>query len=208
MVANHDPGFLVLAAGKAQRFGGNKLTEAITDKSSETVIETTLNRIAATGCKNICVVVSESNDLLRAALTAFHSQVPELQILTFPQQSPGLGDSICQGVKATAAQAWTGWIICLADMPLISTHTYTSLLHLSESQPLVAPHYEGLRGHPVYFSERYAQQLCSLQGDSGAKSVLQQHADQLFQLDVEDPHILLDIDTPSDLTRARHLYKT
>jgi molybdenum cofactor cytidylyltransferase len=64
---------------------------------------------------------------------------------------------------------------------------------------LVAPFHAGQRGHPVGFAAGFGTELLSLSGDAGARDLLARHASSLTRLDVNDPGILIDVDTPGDL---------
>ena len=78
---------------------------------------------------------------------------------------------------------------------------------LHNGHALVAPRYQYLRGHPVGFGQEYRDVLLNLKGDAGARSVLKQHKSHLHYLDVDDPGILMDVDTPDDLHQQR-LFQT
>lgn len=185
------PGFLILAAGHSRRFGSCKLQETFLDSS---VLEQSIQQIQNTHCPNICIVTSSDNTALSKIAQRY-----ELEHCSYQSQSPGLGHSISAGVQH--CKDWSGWIICLADMPLITTQSYRAILRESSSHPLVAPCYKGRRGHPVYFSQRFYEQLSTLSGDEGAKSILQANADILHLIELDDRHIHTDIDVPADLKK-------
>ena len=203
------PGFLILAAGQATRFGGHKLIQPINKHQS--VIEAGLDRIikATSSISSdipIGIVVSKDNDVLAAHLNQLlQNQLlqshPQMQLLRFPGSSPGLGDSIRFAVEATSD--WQGWFICLADMPLIKVETYTSLLALSKAHNIVIPTQHNHPGHPVYFSHQFAADLLALHGDKGAKRIWQDHHEQCHFVEVNDPGIQLDIDSKQDLEQAQ-----
>ena len=65
--------------------------------------------------------------------------------------------------------------------------------------PIAAPCYRQQRGHPVGFAAGMREELENLHGDQGARSVLQRHRQAMRLLEVDDPGILADIDTPRDL---------
>jgi molybdenum cofactor cytidylyltransferase len=101
----------------------------------------------------------------------------------------------------SAAPEADGWLIALADMPNVPTAVIAALsAELQAGAPLVAPTYQGQRGHPVGFSRAFYPELSALSGDRGARHLLDQHAAQLRLIAVEEPGILRDIDTPEDLT--------
>ena len=64
---------------------------------------------------------------------------------------------------------------------------------------LAAPVYQNQRGHPVAFSSNFFDALSTLDGNVGARYILNQHADRLTVIDTEDAGVLKDIDTPRDL---------
>ena len=59
----------------------------------------------------------------------------------------------------------------------------------------------GERGHPVGFSRALRVELAAIDGDEGARAVIARHRDALIAIEVDDPGIVKDIDTPSDLER-------
>jgi molybdenum cofactor cytidylyltransferase len=114
----------------------------------------------------------------------------------------GMGVSLASAVRASGDA--TGWIIALADMPYIRPQTIAKIAtSLAAGAAIVAPAYRGERGHPVGWSARFRAQLEALRGDAGARSVLGQNADAVTLIDVDDPGVCRDIDTPDDLRRDR-----
>ncbi|XLZ67968.1 nucleotidyltransferase family protein [Massilia sp. SR12] len=63
---------------------------------------------------------------------------------------------------------------------------------------IAAPVHGGRRGNPVAFGRAHLQALLALEGDQGARSILKNNP--VNELAVDDPGILQDIDTPSDIT--------
>ncbi|EEA00708.1 conserved hypothetical protein, partial [Burkholderia sp. H160] len=108
----------------------------------------------------------------------------------------GMGASLAAGIAASDGAE--GWLVALADMPCIALPTIEAVARaLDNGAPLVAPFYEGQRGHPVGFGIEHRDALLALDGDTGAKALLMSQA--LTRIDVDDPGILRDVDTPDDL---------
>jgi molybdenum cofactor cytidylyltransferase len=117
------------------------------------------------------------------------------ELVINPQADAGMGTSIACGVQASTGAA--GWLIALADMPAIAPATIARVAAaLRAGAPAVVPVLRGQRGHPVGFSAALAAQLTALQGDQGARVVLQAASPLL--LDVDDAGCLLDLDTAAD----------
>jgi len=108
----------------------------------------------------------------------------------------GMGASLAAAIEASDDAE--GWIVALADMPRISIPTIEAVARtLDNGAALVAPFYAGQRGHPVGFGIEHCEALRALDGDTGARSLLGTQA--LTRVDVDDPGILRDVDTPEDL---------
>jgi molybdenum cofactor cytidylyltransferase len=108
----------------------------------------------------------------------------------------GMGASLAAGIEASADSE--GWIVALADMPRIAVSTVEAVARtLDGGASIVVPFYQGQRGHPVGFGSEHRDALIGLDGDTGARALLSTH--QVARLDVDDPGILRDVDTPEDL---------
>jgi len=113
-----------------------------------------------------------------------------------PEAARGMGASLAAGVEADHEAE--SWIVALADMPCISIESIEAVARsLDSGAPLVAPFYRGQRGHPVGFGFAHRAALVALDGDAGARALLTSHP--LTRVEVDDPGILRDIDTPADL---------
>ena len=61
-------------------------------------------------------------------------------------------------------------------------------------------------GNPVVFGSQFFPDLQALSGDTGGKPVLQQHREGIIRLEVSDPAVLSDIDTPGDLNELQSTF--
>jgi molybdenum cofactor cytidylyltransferase len=108
----------------------------------------------------------------------------------------GMGASLAAGVEASRDAE--SWIVALADMPRIAVSTIEAVARaLDAGASLVAPYYRGERGHPVGFGAVHFAALAALDGDTGARDLFRRN--EATRLDVADPGILRDVDTPDDL---------
>lgn len=111
---------------------------------------------------------------------------------------PGMGDSIAAAVRATRDAA--GWLILPGDLPLVRAATLRLLATAQPAREVLAPSYQGQRGHPVRFAARLGPALMALSGDRGASEVAR--AAGVAEQVVEDAGCITDIDTLQDLERA------
>ena len=188
---------ILLAAGKSRRFGRDKLIQAFDHHHS--IINQSV-RIMVENIENVIVVIRPGDDLLRHELQQFTASIIECH-----DYSSGMSASIRCGIKACNTNS-DGWIIALGDMPLVSSDTYQKILLALRDHELVTPFHQGTRGNPIGFGKSYLDVLLNLEGDKGARDLIKHPDTDIFRLDVNDPGILMDIDTPEDLEKAKACY--
>ncbi|QPK63351.1 nucleotidyltransferase family protein [Methylomonas sp. LL1] len=181
---------ILLAAGASRRFGADKLMHVLPD-GDPVAVRACRNLLA--GCDGVLAVVRPGSDELAARLRAEGAKV-----LICDDADQGMAASLSFGISACPSAA--GWLVALADMPWIAPVTISKLADaLRSGAEIVAPGWQGRRGHPVGFTQVLRPELMALTGDSGAKAVIQAHADWLRIVDCDDPGVIRDIDRPEDL---------
>lgn len=179
---------LLLAAGKSSRFGGQKLLQLFRGLP---LIYHSIASLSA--CDRIVAVVRQQDESLQRLL-----REAGIDCVINREAEQGMGNSIACGVRATDKSH--AWCILPADMPCVSESTTRQVVNqLHDGAPLTAPFYQGRRGHPVGFSRAFSEQLSALKGDAGARKILISNADELVRIEIDDPGIFIDIDTPQDL---------
>lgn len=121
------------------------------------------------------------------------------EILETDRTARGMGSSLAAGVEASARAS--GWIVALGDMPVIHVETIAAVKRALEAGARIAAPFDagGRRGHPVGFSSALLGELVALDGDAGARVILERHADAIARIETQDAGIFVDIDTPQDL---------
>jgi molybdenum cofactor cytidylyltransferase len=184
---------VLLAAGAARRFGGNKLLAELGD--GRCLAEVACANLMA-GVDRVVAVIRPGADELRQRLTAAGAAVYE-----FAGADDGIGASLAFGIRQTPA---AGWLIALADMPFVAQADVCRVADaLRAGAGIVVPRTPEGNGHPVGFAARYGEELAALQGDQGARAVIQRHQDAVLYLSIANPDCRVDIDTPEDLARAQ-----
>lgn len=193
-------GALVLAAGFGRRFGGNKLAALL--PGGHSVLQQTLQRIAD-ATPHITLVTRpelQQSVMLDAELLLNGHRGPIRDLVNcIPcvDADKGMGHSLACGIREIAH--WQGCLICLGDMPHVRSNTYHQLLQALERSPVVLPVHQGRPGNPVGFSAQHFHRLAECHGDSGARRLIRNLGEQVLHLDLDDPGIHRDIDTPADL---------
>ena len=88
-----------------------------------------------------------------------------------------------------------------ADMPLVQPATLQRIASALRHHVLAFAQYRGQRGHPVAFGSELFSDLVRLSGDEGARRIVARYPSH--GVDVDDPGVLMDMDTEADLARLR-----
>jgi len=187
------PAIIVTAAGLGSRFGGavHKLDQVF---DGTTVLVSTV-RHAIRSTLPVLVVTTAG----RAAALAGVLAERDIVVLTEAQAARGMGASIATGVVERSGSR--GWLVLPGDMPLVQPATLLAVAGALEQHPVAYAQYRGRRGHPVAFAAELYSELVQLSGDDGVRRVMLRYP--AHGQEVEDPGVLLDIDTPADLDILR-----
>jgi len=186
-------GILLLAAGKAERFGADKRQALLPD--GRTVLETTLANARASGLP-LLVCVGEGDDAL-----ARHLHRSDIPCRRCSRAAEGMGGTLAEGV--CHLPGWEGVLVALADMPWIAPASFLAVAEMVAKDCIVVPLCDGRRGHPVGFGRDFFSGLAALGGDAGARRLLDAHPDRVRELPLADAGIHRDVDFPSDLGSVR-----
>ena len=187
------PTIVVLAAGPGRRFGGalHKLLQVF---DGSTVLGCTVRHAVET---QLPVVVVTTAAL--APEVARQLATRDIVVLGADEAAAGVGRSISAGVAERSGAP--GWLILPGDMPLVRPGSMLAVASALEQFPVAHAQHRGRRGHPVGFAAELYSELMQLNGDEGARRVVARYPAQGVELD--DPGVLLDVDTESDLQAAR-----
>jgi molybdenum cofactor cytidylyltransferase len=181
---------VLLAAGAGKRFGGDKLLHPLEDGVA----------IAAHSARNLTAAGLEVIAVVRWGDFPLNDILEEegCQVSMFQGASRGMGATLAHGIAQ--ARGADGWVVALADMPRIAPDTIRRIAgELDNGALIAAPVRNGERGHPVVFSAALRDELLALDGDQGARAVIERHRDAVKLVECDDPGILLDIDRKTDI---------
>jgi len=181
---------ILLAAGASTRFGTDKLMHPLAGGTT----------VAATALANLRSALPHVIAVVRPGATALENLLSAAgaTVILCADADEGMGASLASAVRATSHV--DGWVIALADMPFIRPPTIAKIAaSLAAGAAIAAPAWRGERGHPVGLSARFRPQLEALRGDEGARALLKKNAGLIKLIEVDDPGVRRDIDTPADL---------
>lgn len=187
---------VVLAAGKSSRSrNSHKLLSFL---GTKTVVRTTVDNLLGVKDLKIVVVTGNAAEKIEACLPG-----NKVSIVHNPDFENGMGTSLAAGVSELGSSI-THALIFLADMPFVTQATVEKLLKSAtdtNDAAIFIPTFHGKRGHPVLWHQKYFSLLRLLKGDAGGRKILEKNSEKVIEVPVDDPGILIDLDTPEMLAQ-------
>jgi molybdenum cofactor cytidylyltransferase len=127
-----------------------------------------------------------------------------VRVVTNPHAERGQLSSLLAGLDAADHPGVRGVLVTPVDAPFVRETTIATLLSAfaSRNVPIVRATFHGRHGHPVIFGRAVFDALRRADPCLGAKAVVQAHAHEPLDVDVDDEGVLHDIDGPDDYTRV------
>lgn len=189
---------IILAAGASRRFGSDKLLYPLTRRglTMPLAAHSLLPWIDNFG--QVTVVVRPQFNSSAIELALGKASAASIRWVECADAAQGMAASLACGVRANSDAC--GWLIGLADMPALPSQAVASVRQaLAGGAALAATALHGRRGHPVGFAAHYRAQLLALQGDTGARALLERDCGQMTLIETNDDGIFVDVDTSDDL---------
>ena len=196
------PAVIVVAAGKGTRFADadHKLAQSL---GAHSVLGTTLRHAIASELPVVVVTTEALSELARRNVAA-RDVIIIPEVGSEGHDGLGMGYSIAMGVTARANAG--GWLILPGDMPMVQAASIAAVARELNQHPVVYAQYKGRRGHPVGFAAELYSELAVLSGDDGARRLVSRYP--ALGLELDDPGVLVDVDTQGDLEQLRQTLDT
>jgi molybdenum cofactor cytidylyltransferase len=181
------PAAIILAAGASSRMGRPK---PLLSLDGETFLDRLIARYSGI-CSPVTVVLGHDAGRIRAGIR----QAATAKFVVNPLPERGMLSSLQCGL-ASLPDDVDAVLFTPADLPSILSSTIAAVA--ASDAAITIPRRGGRNGHPVRVSRTIAAELLSLPADAQARDVLHRHRPETLFLDVDDPGILYDVDTPAD----------
>nr|WP_255374638.1 nucleotidyltransferase family protein [Cohnella sp. OV330] len=132
----------------------------------------------------------------------------EAAVVRSPESRLGMSYSIRAGLRAARAHSPDAVLIALADQPFLTPLLFKRLAcAFSDSLSLdfAACDYGSFSAPPAIFSPRLYDALEALEGDAGARKLLNDRAYNGIRIPIEDERIAMDVDTPEDWQTVKRM---
>lgn len=179
---------ILLASGNSNRFKGNKLLTIVNNKpmymnAIEKILKIDFNKI---------ILVTQYEEIKEALLEQ------PIQVVMNKNSELGISHSIKLGIQGHMEADAYMFMVC--DQPFISSLSIEILIYrfMKSDKGMACLEYKNNIGNPTIFSKEYKNELLSLKGDVGGKSIMKRHIDDLERVIIMNEMELRDIDTRED----------
>lgn len=186
---------ILLAAGQSTRMGSCK---QLLPLIGGTVVVRCVRALVSGGVGELVVVVAEEGNGVADAVRDY-----PVRIVANSEGEGDMASSVRAGRDFMVSEA-SGVIIALCDYPLVTAATITRLqaAHGDFPDGIIIPCCREQRGHPLLFPR---QTLNELAGNMILRDLVRRDPGRVICLDVNDPGVLLDMDTPEDYRRIYNM---
>ena len=191
---------VILGAGRSSRMGQPKL---LLPWGDGTILEHLIEQWLTVGASQVAVVVAADN----SAVTDVVRRGGRATCIINPDPDRGMFSSVrCAAEWGDWKLTLTHWTISLGDQPHLRKTTLSELIAAVRTDPesVWQPSYQARRRHPVVLPESVFHALRQT-GATDLKNFLESSSIPRKTMEVNDPGLEIDIDTPGDYTRAKKL---
>lgn len=203
---------LLLAAGESSRMGTEKQLLTISGRS---FVQIAVDGLLAAGADPIVVVLGHCYDGILGHLKSTDFGFPprefdrRILIARNADYKKGQLSSIKCGLslflQKNQIDFFRGFMLQLIDRPMVGRGTFTKLLQSFTGcdEDIMVPSFAGRRGHPACFSSRLIGEILGLGEQGTLRDIISRHENGLRHVEVEDPGITVNVDTPEDYEKIK-----
>ena len=183
-------GIIILAAGSSSRMGEPKQLMMYKNK---TFLQHIISEAKNANLEPVICITGYQSDLITKNILHL-----EVTVVYNENWREGMGSGISAGIKQILLSDVDSVILAVSDQPHISADLFRTMEELKDlsGKGIVAASYAGTLGTPVLFAKNYFEQLKSLNGNQGAKNIVELNMPDVRSVEFEKGKI--DIDTKED----------
>ena len=192
---------ILLAAGESSRMKGeNKLSKKI---DGIPIIKYAVKNILGSSVDEIIIVLGHEKSIIENII----DKNKKIKFIYNENYKNGMSSSIKKGLNNINKKS-EAFFICLGDMPNVNQNIYNKLIKSrynynkkfssEQKKEIVVPTFEEKNGNPILFSKFMTKQILNINGDVGAKEILEFNKNKILYVPIRNSGITLDFDTEED----------
>lgn len=195
---------VLLAAGKASRMGEGGPHKLLAEFDGMPLVQRSALTALSSGAASVVAVTGHRHGEIEEALAGL-----AVERVYNPDYASGMASSLVAGIGAPAAQRADGVLVMLADMPGVTSDDLKALIvafRQANGQAIVRAVSRGKRGNPVILPRAVYDAVMRLEGDVGARHIIETSGLAVVDVDIGDA-AHLDVDTPEAVLAAGGILK-
>jgi molybdenum cofactor cytidylyltransferase len=163
-----------------------------------TIIETVVDHVLNSEVSQVVVVLGADHEKVRQTL----GQRP-VKFCHNKDHNQGMLSSVICGLRALPEDAGTA-LIYLGDQPGIPPAVTNAVIEAYNEElfGIVIPVHNYRRGHPLLVDLKYRREIETLDLEEGLRALRHHFPQDVLEVEVDEPGILVDIDTREDYNNA------
>ena len=192
---------VILAAGESSRMGTDKALlpwppTAGGSAARQTFLSSAI--LALFPVSEMVIVVAGKNEASLAPVVYANGA----SLVRNPSPEQGQFSSLQVGLQAVLSYGRDAAIVTLVDRPPVSSAVLSSLISVFLSAPIgiwaVVPEYQGKHGHPLLLGREMIEVFLKASPTATARDLEHQNQHHIRYVQVEDPAVTLNVDTPEE----------
>ena len=186
---------ILLAAGQSKRMNGeNKLARKI---QGIPLIKHSVKNILFSSIDELIVVLGYQKEIIEKLIDK-HKKIKFVFNNDFES---GMASSIKAGLNNLSDNS-EAFFICLGDMPMVNKKIYNHLISYRKKKDIIVPTYNNIQVNPVLFSKSMRPSIMTINGDIGAKKILELNIGKMLKVKIDDINITRDFNTKNDFNSS------
>jgi molybdenum cofactor cytidylyltransferase len=186
---------ILLAAGQSMRMNGeNKLTKEI---QGIPLIKHSVKNILFSSIDELIVVLGYQKEIIEKLI----DKHKKIKFVFNEDFESGMASSIKAGLNNLSDNS-EAFFICLGDMPMVNKKIYNHLISYRKKKDIIVPTYNNIQVNPVLFSKSMRPSIMTINGDIGAKKILELNIGKMLKVKIDDVNITRDFNTKNDFNSS------
>ena len=184
---------ILLTAGQSKRMDGeNKLAKKI---QGIPLIKHSVKNILASSIDELIIVLGHQKEIIEKLI----DKNEKIKFVFNKDYKSGMASSIKTGLNHLSEKT-DAFFICLGDMPMVNKNIYNLLIKSKNNKKIIVPAYKSEQGNPVLFSKSMKKEVMTIEGDVGAKKILELNKDKILNIETNDQNVAKSFNTQDNFS--------